>query len=449
FEDRYSDELQPVDLHDPRRSFSQPIQKGLPPPSPTSSLPSTLNDDAPALTVRAVLVGVLLGSIISASNMYLGLTIGWTFGASLFGSIVGFAILKPLSRILPNAFGGGHFGPKENCTVQSAATAAGGLSVGFVSAIPALYRLGLMSERVTQDIVPLLLWSLAAAYYGLFFAIPLRRYFSEYLTELLFSFSDAVHYLQKTVTDHASLLLQCTVLKQKLPFPSPTIAAKTILSLHSSTTGERTGRQQFRILAIFFVISFALKIITYWVPVLLEWHVLYWIGHAAKSVELMNADVMWRWRVELAGAFVGAGMLVGGNTSASFLGGSVLAWGIIGPFMLGTHFVSRAYGFPSLSPTSTPSQTDIQSQLSAQYWLLWPGVTIMIVSSFAELGVRWRSIWRGLRGFFLEARRAVGSVVGRVKRRRAKDGEGDEFPLREKEEEDEDEGEESDEEEED
>ena len=44
----------------------------------------------------------------------------------------------------------------------------------------------------------------------------------------------------------------------------------------------------------------------------------------------MAADLTWRWRIELAGAFVGAGMLVGGNTSASFFGGSVIAWGIVG-----------------------------------------------------------------------------------------------------------------------
>jgi hypothetical protein len=39
---------------------------------------------------------------------------GWTFGASLFGSIFGYAILKPLSKSLPRRLGGGYFGLKEN-----------------------------------------------------------------------------------------------------------------------------------------------------------------------------------------------------------------------------------------------------------------------------------------------------------------------------------------------
>lgn len=63
--------------------------------------------------------------------MYLGLKTGWNFGASLFGSIFGYAILKSMSRVLPEKFGGGYFGPKENVCVQSAATAAGSVGMHF------------------------------------------------------------------------------------------------------------------------------------------------------------------------------------------------------------------------------------------------------------------------------------------------------------------------------
>lgn len=52
----------------------------------------------------------------------MGLKIGWTFGASMFGAIFSFAIIKPLSRVLPLWAGGGYFGAKENVTAQSAAT---------------------------------------------------------------------------------------------------------------------------------------------------------------------------------------------------------------------------------------------------------------------------------------------------------------------------------------
>ncbi|KAF8925728.1 hypothetical protein BGZ52_006560, partial [Haplosporangium bisporale] len=71
-------------------------------------------------TWRASLVGSVLGLVVAASNMYLGLKIGWSFGAALWGSIFGFLILKALSRVT-----GTVFGPKENAVCQAAATSAG------------------------------------------------------------------------------------------------------------------------------------------------------------------------------------------------------------------------------------------------------------------------------------------------------------------------------------
>ena len=72
------------------------------------------------LSIRALVIGVCLGAVVSASNIYLGLKTGWTFGASLFGGILGFAILKPLSRIAPKFLGGGYFGPRVGAFFESA-----------------------------------------------------------------------------------------------------------------------------------------------------------------------------------------------------------------------------------------------------------------------------------------------------------------------------------------
>jgi len=37
------------------------------------------------ITIRAVFVGLCCGALVNASNVYLGLKTGWTFGANLFG----------------------------------------------------------------------------------------------------------------------------------------------------------------------------------------------------------------------------------------------------------------------------------------------------------------------------------------------------------------------------
>ncbi|KAF8978514.1 hypothetical protein BGZ52_005930, partial [Haplosporangium bisporale] len=71
-------------------------------------------------TWRAVIIGSLLGCVVAASNIYLGLKIGWTFGAALWGSIFGFLILSSISKVT-----GSIFGPKENAVCQAAATSAG------------------------------------------------------------------------------------------------------------------------------------------------------------------------------------------------------------------------------------------------------------------------------------------------------------------------------------
>lgn len=76
-------------------------------------------DEEQQLTVRALVVGVCLGAVVSASNIYLGLKTGWTFGASLFGGILGFAILKSISRVAPRILGGGYFGPKVRGSPES------------------------------------------------------------------------------------------------------------------------------------------------------------------------------------------------------------------------------------------------------------------------------------------------------------------------------------------
>lgn len=40
-------------------------------------------------TIRAVLTGIILGSLVNASNVYLGLKTGFSFTATMFGAIFG------------------------------------------------------------------------------------------------------------------------------------------------------------------------------------------------------------------------------------------------------------------------------------------------------------------------------------------------------------------------
>jgi hypothetical protein len=78
-----------------------------------------LPEEGEILTVRAVFVGVILGALVNASNLYLGLKTGFTFGSAMFGAIFGYGIIKSLGRFDKIPLLGGSFGPQENSIVQS------------------------------------------------------------------------------------------------------------------------------------------------------------------------------------------------------------------------------------------------------------------------------------------------------------------------------------------
>ncbi|KAH9941892.1 OPT oligopeptide transporter [Epithele typhae] len=315
------------------------------------------------LTVRAVFVGCVLGAIVGASNIYLGLKTGFTFGPQLFGAIFGYAILKPISKALPESgllgrMFGGPFGPKENCTVQSAATAAGGIGILFVSAIPAMYSLNLLSDLPQDDIGKLIALTFSAGFFGVFFVIPLRKYY---------------------------------IVKQKLTFPTPAATAITIRALHNSVSGAVNARKKSLMLLYSFAVVFVYKVMTGYAPgVLFDWHIgwtLYRLGFTS-IISLEN----YGWFIEFTPAFFGAGMLSGINASWSFFGGSILAWGIIAPSLVknGLAFgraASDEFPLVSYNALSFSDPSLYTTHPSPRYWLIWPGVLMMLVYSFVDLGM--------------------------------------------------------------
>ncbi|KAI9318787.1 OPT oligopeptide transporter protein-domain-containing protein [Dichotomocladium elegans] len=325
-------------------------------------------------TWRSSVLGSLLGCFVAASNMYLGLKVGFTFGAGIFGAIFSFALIRPMSTRLPTWFGGGYFGPKENVTAQSAATAAGGLFSGFISAIPALYKLGLMSTP-RKDMAALALFTIAAAFYGLFFAIPLRRHF---------------------------------VVKQDLTFPTPRAAATTILSLHNSVDGAQAGFRKAKWMAFWFLLTFSWGVLGYFVPFFDTLHILWWIGHATGYSNMMAADQTWTWHLKFDFPFFGAGLMTPGSVVLPFLIATIIVYGIIGPVLVSSGYFVRAFGFVDKGET-------------ARSFFLWPGIALLVLASFAELFVRYDSLYRGIKGGVLELctllKRGGMHVVSALRRR--------------------------------
>ncbi|CED85432.1 Oligopeptide transporter, OPT superfamily [Phaffia rhodozyma] len=340
------------------------------------------------LTFRAVFVGTVLGFIVGASNVYLGLKTGFTFGATLFGSIVGFAILKPLSIALPTRLGGGYFGPKENVTVQSAAGSAGGLSGLFVAAVPALYQLGLLTTP-EKDIGSLIALSFITAFYGLFFAMPLRKYY---------------------------------ILKQKLTFPSPTATAFTIRNLHSASTpaARKASSKKIKILGFSFLFSLIWTVLTKYAPGILWGWDFGWLFSqwgAPGAIALSN----WGWSYQFTPAFHAVGFLTGPNAAFSWMFGAILSYAIIGPSLVATGqayspVIDESIGYHSnfaMSTVNLANGTTDPHRGTARYWLLWPGVLVMLIASFTELFLQAPMFYRIFRQLINNTRKTVGEKRGK------------------------------------
>src|SRR5213594_1650670 len=110
---------------------AHPVTKPAPPE--TTHQPYVPASQAPAeLTPRAIVLGVLLGLIFGASNVYLALKIGLTVSASIPIAVLSITIFRWLGRstIL------------ENNIVQTTGSAADSVSAGIVFTIPAILLMG-------------------------------------------------------------------------------------------------------------------------------------------------------------------------------------------------------------------------------------------------------------------------------------------------------------------
>lgn len=99
--------------------------------------------------------------------------------------------------------------------------------------MPAMYRLNLLSEFPKQDIGKLIALTVCAGFFGVFFVIPLRKYY---------------------------------IVKQKLTFPTPAATAITIAALHNSKTGAAAAKKKSLALLYSFAIVFVFKIMTGYAP---------------------------------------------------------------------------------------------------------------------------------------------------------------------------------------
>lgn len=302
-------------------------------------------DKVKQLTFRAVLTGAILGSILSLTNIYIGLKSGWGFGVTLTACILSYSIWRcfqkmglvkePLSIL-------------ENNCMQSTSSASG-YSTGstLVSAFAALVMIN--GEPMNTWLV--LCWVFFMAILGVTMAIPMKR--------------------------------QMINIEQ-LAFPTGTASAETLCALHSSG-GEKGMRAGIALgisalaaaLNEFLMKGFSLFKEGMWSLQNIFDSCNHWFYCSLLNMNEQSAKV-WELRTALFSwdpIFLAAGAITGTRISLSLLFGGTICWFIFIPWVQSIGLVEYDAGFRDL----------VQ-------WSLWGGASCMVSAGILSFLLQWRSI---------------------------------------------------------
>jgi putative OPT family oligopeptide transporter len=219
------------------------------------------------LTPRALILGVALGLIFGASNVYLALKIGLTVSASIPIAVLAITIFRSLGRatIL------------ENNIVQTTGSAADSVSAGVVFTIPAILLMG-----YDLDIGRVTILAIAGGLMGVLMMIPLRR--------------------ALIVKEHGNL-----------PYPEGTACAEVLIAGEKGGVHAKTVFQAFGLAFVYKFLMVALKL----------WQE--YPGRVFRSYQ--SAEV----RVEVSPELMGVGYIIGPRIAGYLFAGGCLAYIVLMP----------------------------------------------------------------------------------------------------------------------
>ena len=260
-------------------------------------------------TLRGILVGLGVGLVICFSNMYFGLQTGWISSMSMPASLIGFAFFKSLSKHLDLPFT-----PVENVLVQSVAGSMGTmpLGCGLVGVMPALNYMLKPDEQgpIVLSLWKLILWSLGLCFFGVVFAVPLRRqviireklkFPSGTATALMIS---VLHGQEATADGPISRTTSRDPSSQDSRFqPYTDIDERSTDEEEPSKSQASTWQSRVKLLVLSFAFSGIYTLATYFCPILRKLPV---FGYTLAE--------SWLWTLNPSLAYVGQGIIMGPAT---------------------------------------------------------------------------------------------------------------------------------------
>jgi uncharacterized oligopeptide transporter (OPT) family protein len=253
--------------------------------APATQAKATAASAAPLeLTPRALIVGSLIGVILSVGNGYMGLKTSFIDGGSVMAALLGFAFFATFGKSRAP------FTALENNISQTVASSAAvmGYAIGLSGAIPAL---GLLMGRSYSG-GGLMVWGIAVGVVGIVVATFLRRKL---------------------------------IVNERLPFPTGAVTAEVIETVSSS---RETAMKRAR-----FLVASALLAATFvWFrdgrPALIPQAAMF--GGTILGVALANVTV----GANLSPMMFSVGMFIGVRNALSLLVGGVIAWLVAAPLLV-------------------------------------------------------------------------------------------------------------------
>ncbi|KAE8335487.1 hypothetical protein BDV24DRAFT_155999 [Aspergillus arachidicola] len=352
---------------------------------PSTSVPEgSPVTSAQSFTPRSLLVGLIIGALITFSNTYFGLQTGWISTMAMPSALIGFSVFKVLSKHLSYPFT-----PIENVLIQTVAGAVGTmpLGCGFVGVIPALEFLirdgedgpsgdGGVGEGgpLKLSFWKLVIWSLGVCLFGVVFAVPLRKEVivreklkfpsgtaSALMLRVLHGSGQSDEKAKGRVSDNTGLGRdeeeEAPILR-RVSEESGTLLRKTTLEEESSD--KKDWRSKMRLLVGAFAVSGVYTLFSYFVP-------------QVRDIPIFGLSLAhnWLWTLNPSPAYVGQGIIMGPSTCMHMLFGAVLGWGILSPF-------AKARGW---APGPVDSWDD-----GSKAWIVWVSLAIMLADSIVSLG---------------------------------------------------------------
>jgi uncharacterized oligopeptide transporter (OPT) family protein len=300
------------------------------------------------LTVESIFAAVIVAAIMGLSYPYMVLKLGFGPNVSVVSAFFGFVILSLIARKKYDRW--------QNNIVQTAGTSAA--QTAFMCIVLAAFDMLRESKVVSFQLAPTpeqtFVWLTTAAWLGVLLAVPMRRHF---------------------------------IVDEKLPFPDGMAAAETLKVLDPPRDAKKTDLawvqaiRAARILGIGLVLSGGLmllredaRLFTYvpegWTPGDMT------LGAAGAAFVVAAMGVGFSYSL----LNVGSGLIIGLRVSLWLAVGGVIGW-IVAPLLLVQNGVLPDH----------PTRTQVL------YFVMWPGIGMVMAAGLTILVVRWRLLSEAFR----------------------------------------------------